>query len=772
MPVLLAAVSAVFAPTLAVAAEGPSHAPSEVIFLCEIIALLVCGRLMGELMQRIGQPAVMGQLIAGIVLGPSVLGALWPEGQQALFPADPSQRAMLDALAQLGILLLLLLTGMETDLSVVRHSRRAAFSISICGIALPFLCGFILGELLPDAMLPDPGKRLITTLFLGVALSISSVKMVAMIVREVGFLRRTVGQVIIAAAIIDDTIGWIIMSVVFGLALHGAIDLASLARSLVGTTIFLVVSFTIGRRLVFWAIRWVNDRFISELPVITAILVITGAMALTTNAIGVHTVLGAFIAGILVGQSPILTRHIDEQLRGLIVALFMPIFFGLAGLSTNLGVLANPDLLLLTVGLIAIASLGKFGGAFLGGRFGGMNWAESLALGCGMNARGSTEVIIATIGLSMGVLNEDLFTAIVAMAVVTTMSMPPLLRWALGRLPLTPDEADRLKREEFEAAGFVPKIERMLVAVDASPSGQFASRLAGLLAGARQMATTVIHFDYEPAGSLGDGASQAERTMTVVKENAGEGAEAGSPEPGSTPAAITSRVDKPDQETIAAEAKKGYGFLVIGREPASEGDTFHEQITRSAAEFGGPFAIAIARGIDRQESVGQRLNILVPVTGTPVSRHGAEFAITLAQASRGSVTALHVTEGPRAPSSWQRQFGSSLAPISSADAIIREIVRLGDPYGVDVKGAVRSRGTAQEAIVRQLKSGNHNLLVMGVSPRPGAQLSFGPVPATLLKEAECSVLFIVSELPTSVPEPSETPAAPTRSKRRAAAARS
>ena len=115
-----------------------------------------------------------------------------------------------------------------------------------------------------------------------------------------------------------------------------------------------------------------------------------------------------------------------------------------------------------------------------------MSWAESLALGCGMNARGSTEVVVATIGLSMGVLNQALFTTIVAMAVVTTMSMPPLLRWALGRLPLTPEEADRLKREEFEAAGFIPKIERMLVAVDASPSGQFASRLAGLLAGARR----------------------------------------------------------------------------------------------------------------------------------------------------------------------------------------------------------------------------------------------------------------------------------------------
>ena len=205
----------------AFAADNPSRGPSEVIFLVQVIALLVCGRLLGELMERIGQPPVMGQLIAGILLGPSVLGALWPALQHTLFPTSPDQKAMLDAVAQLGILLLLLLTGMETDLMVVRRSRGTAFSVSIAGIVVPFLCGVLLGELLPEAILPNPEKRLITSLFLGTALSISSVKIVAMVVREVGFLRRTVGQVIVAAAIIDDTIGWIIVSVIFGLALHG-----------------------------------------------------------------------------------------------------------------------------------------------------------------------------------------------------------------------------------------------------------------------------------------------------------------------------------------------------------------------------------------------------------------------------------------------------------------------------------------------------------------------------------------------------------------------
>jgi Kef-type K+ transport system membrane component KefB/nucleotide-binding universal stress UspA family protein len=674
MTVLLVAVSCWLLPALALAADGQSSGPSVLIFIAQLIALLFCGRLMGELMQRIGQPAVMGQLIAGILLGPSVLGALSPQIEYLLFPAKPEQKAMIDAVAQLGIVLLLLLTGMETDLWVVRRSRRTAFSVSIAGVVVPFLLGVSIGELLPNSLLPDPGKRFVTALFIGTALSVSSVKIVAMIVSELGFLRRHVGQVMIAAAIIDDTIGWIIISIVLGLARNRTIDPLSLARSLIGTAIFLILSFTVGRRAVFRIIRWANDRLSSDFAVITAILVVTGTMALVTSAIGVQTVLGAFIAGVLIGQSPILTRHIDEQLRGLIVALFMPVFFGMAGLATDLTVLADPKLLYLTMGLIAIASFGKFSGAFLGGKLSGMTGREALALGSGMNARGSTEVIVASIGLSMGVLNQNLFTTIVAMAVVTTMSMPPLLRWALARLPITPDEALRLEREELEERGFVSKSERLLVAVDASPSGLLVSRLGGLLAGARGIPTTVIHFDYETESRPYEGALQAERTKTVVKENAKSAKELQS-EPVDR-VEITNRVEEPSEETIGIEAKKGYGLIFIGREPASEGDSFHEQITRTAVEFAGPFAIAIARGAHRRETMGDRFNILVPVTGTAASRRGAEVAIAIAQASRASLTALHVADGRQPSSSWRWRVGAAIAPATGGDVIIREIVRM------------------------------------------------------------------------------------------------
>src|SRR6185295_7833675 len=164
--------------TVAEAAGEKSAKPSEFIFVVQIALLIAVGRGLGEIMQRIGQPSVIGELLGGLLLGPSLFGWLWPEAQSAIFPQTPEQKAMIDGVAQFGILLLLLLTGMETDLKLVRKVGRAAITISIAGIVVPFLCGFGLGQFLPESLLPHPEARLVASLFLGTALSISSVKIV------------------------------------------------------------------------------------------------------------------------------------------------------------------------------------------------------------------------------------------------------------------------------------------------------------------------------------------------------------------------------------------------------------------------------------------------------------------------------------------------------------------------------------------------------------------------------------------------------------------
>ncbi|HTQ14542.1 MAG TPA: cation:proton antiporter [Rhizomicrobium sp.] len=735
---VMAAAAAMFGlagPAAAAGAAAPLPPTGEAAFVAEIVLLLAAGRLLGEAMVRLGQPSVMGMLLAGILLGHSVLGALWPGAERFLFPSAPAQKAMIDGLSKLGILLLLLLTGMETDLKLVRKVGRAAVTVSLAGIAVPFALGFALGEFVPQSILPDAGHRLVTALFLGTALSISSIKIVAMVVREMNFMRRNLGQIIVASAILEDSIGWIIVAVTLGIAESGAPGLASIARIAAGIAAFLVLSLTFGRRIVFALIRWANDTFESEFAVVTTILVIMGSMALITSAIGVQSVLGAFVAGVLVGESPILTRHIDEQLRGVITALFMPVFFGLSGISADLTVLRDPAMLLLTLGLIVIASLGKFSGAFLGGKLGGLRNGEALALGCGMNARGSTEVIVASIGLSMGALTQNLFTMIVTMALVTTTAMPPMLRRALARLPLGKSEKERLEREALDEKGFIPKLERVLLAVDDSAAGKIAARIAGAVAGSRGMPIGIV----EIAKSARKADAAGEGHERVIKDSAKESAAA---------AAETAEEEKPRKVDISREvkgrtpgdkvaeaARKGFGLMFLGtagsRNRAGE---ISPRLSRIAGDFDGPLAVLVCEDCPAAEFLDGGARILVPVNGTDVSRRGAETAFVLARACGAGATALYV--------SAENGGGRSGAARRNAEAVLKDIVRLAARYDLDIQTAVASDRAAGRPIARVAPK--HDLIVMGVNKRPGEVLFFGNTAAALMRDWTGPILFVAS----------------------------
>ena len=714
-------------PALAAAVSGSGKA--EGIFILEVILLLVAGRGLGELMVRVGQPAIMGQLLAGILLGPSLFGLLLPGAQKFAFPSAPEQQAMINAVSQLGILMLLLLTGMETDLKLVRKVGRAATAISATGIFMPFALGFALGQFLPESILPQGHGRLIPSLFLGTALSISSVKIVATIIREMNFMRRDVGQVIVASAIIEDTIGWIIIAITFGIAGHGSLDLKTLGLQVGGVAAFLIFSFTLGRRIVFLLIRWANDTFRSEFPVITMILVIMGVMAEMTQLLGVHTVLGAFVAGILIGESPILTEHVENQLRGLITALFMPVFFGLAGLTADLTILKDWHLALLTGGLVLIASLGKFTGAFIGGRIGGLKFKQSVAVGSAMNARGSTEVIVASIGLGMGALSQNMYTMIVTMAVITTMIMPPMLRRALNALPLGDDEKKRVEREALDEKGFVTKLERLLLAVDDSRSGKFAARLAGLIAGAKGMPITIVRLGggEEPK----DGASRqvkdgARKSQAVAQSDEAE------TDPEKVP--ITSRVEKAaDENAVAEEARKGFDIMLIGLRQTHDAEgNFGAEVTRLTKDFTGALALLATPKEASLPALNGRLRVLVPVNGTPAARNAAEVAFAVARPLDARVTTLYVT-----------QQGVTARTRAQEEAVLKDIAELGERYDVAPRTALHSTGAADIAILKRAQ-GTFDLIVMGVSRRPGDDLFFGNTANTVLTKWKGPILFVAS----------------------------
>lgn len=745
---LAVAASLISSSVLATPARQVGNAISgttEVIFVAQIALLLLFGRGLGEIMQKFGQPSVIGQLLAGLLLGPSLFGWMFPAAHHLLFPDNAAQKSLIAGISNIGVMLLLLLTGMETDVKLVRRVGTPALSVAAAGVTVPFLCGFALGWFLPAFLLPDPNRRLIVALFLGTALSISSIKIVAMIVREANFMRRNLGQIIVASAIIEDTVGWVIVSLTLGIAGSSGISLASFARPVLGTAAFLILSYVIGRRLVYRLIRFVNDNFVSEYSVVTAILIVMAIFALITQAIGVNVVLGAFVAGVLVGGSPILTRHIQDQLRGLITAFMMPIFFGLSGLSADLTVLKSPALAAFTVALVALASLGKFGGAFAGGRISGLSGHESLALGCAMNARGSTEVIVASIGLAMGVLSENLYTTILTMAVVTTMAMPPLLRWSLARLPLGKEERLRLEREALDERGFVSRFERLLIAADESANGKLATRFAGVIAGQRGLPITVLRLP-ERISPLPQGAE--EKLEAVATEGVKEGRRAAAehnngesrPEAADVLARVeTERVDR----AVAKESRKGYDLLFVGVEKMHNADgSFSSSVDRAVSGFDGPVALVLA-GRQHESLSGGGFNVLVPVNGTEPSRRGAEIALALSPADTSRVTALQVAERAAVAGAGRPRRGR--APRKRERALLEDLSALARRYGHgEMRSALHTRESPEIAILEEARIAGADLIVVGAARRTGEMFYLGQTVANVLAKWDGALLLLAS----------------------------
>ena len=720
---------------------NPDHTPA--IFAAELILLLFTGRLLGEGMNRMGQPAIFGQLLAGIVLGPSVFGAFLPDLRQTIFPGTPALKSMIDALSQIGILLLLLLAGMETNFSLLSRKRRAVISTSLFGIAVPFVCGVALAYQLPAKLIPSSGALLVTALFLGTALSISSVKIVAMVLMEVGAIRRDLGQLMLATAILDDTIAWVIIAVISGIAAYGTVSLSNVFISVGGTLLFLALSLTFGRRAVAHIIRWTNDNLTIEVPVITAIILVMLVMALTTELIGVHTALGAFVAGMLVAQSPILTEHIEGELRGFILAFFSPIFFAVAGLGMDLRTLMDPSLLGVTLAIILVATVGKFLGALAGGRVGGLSGRESLALATGLNARGSTEVIIASIGLSIGVLSNQLYTMIVAMAVVTTLAMPPTLRWMLARVPIGEDEAKRLEKEAAEETEAVPKMERALVYLDNSPNAALAAQLAGAFAAGQQVVTTVMQVPPVPGKDLvtlpmlghGNVTSAAGSVLELELAAPQNGAAAAPPRMSLDELIHAKSPDTPD--AIEKELTKGYSIAFAGFEvPVSDtAQRFDPLVVSLIAAFDGPVAITL-NGSHSNVTPGRALSILVPTGGTSPARLATEVALALAKATKGALTVLHVFDPDEDTDMLRgraRRLGAS---------VLLDARRLGKRSGVHVEVLTAVHSKAEVAIRRTASTGQYDLVVLGSSLHLGDKKYLGRRSAALVQAVKVPILLI------------------------------
>ena len=396
--------------------------------LIQLAVMLVMGRVFAEIARRLKQPAVVGEIIAGIIIGPTMMGMIQPGWFEALFPVGGASGVVLAGMVQVAVVMLLFIGGLEVDLHIVLQQGRASIVTSFFGIIIPFALGFTFPYFFPEFFgIADKEARLIFALFMGTAMAITALPVIVRILMDLNMFKTRMGLLVVSSAMIDDTVGWLIFSVILSMIGKGS-DMP-LINTIFLTLAFTAVMLTIGRGLINRVLPWINKKLAWPGGILSLSLALCFLGASFTEYIGIHAVFGAFIVGVSLGDSEHFSERAKEIVHQFINNIFAPLFFVSIGLRVNF--VTNFDLGL-TLIIIAIAFAGKIIGSGLGTKLGGFTWRESLAAGFGMNARGAMEIILGLVALENGLINEKVFVSLVIMALVTSMSSGPLMKWALG----------------------------------------------------------------------------------------------------------------------------------------------------------------------------------------------------------------------------------------------------------------------------------------------------------------------------------------------------
>jgi Kef-type K+ transport system membrane component KefB/nucleotide-binding universal stress UspA family protein len=710
----------------------PGH--SVMLLLIELALLVGAARIGAEIAKRIGLPSVVGEMTGGIILGPTVLGHYFPGAFAAIFPPNAEQFHLLDGFSAVGMCLLLLLTGLETDLRLLRNLGRAAFIASVMGMALPFAMGFGLGYVTPADYLTDPSHRILFSLFLATAMSISAMPVIAKILIDLDLTKRNIGLVILSAGVVDDTVGWLILSLIAGAATHGVVHFAGL-----GLTVASLVAFLLGAAFILYpilrvAIRVATERFKANDSDLVVIIVATLLCGALTEKIGVHPVFGAFVVGTVLHQVPRLRKETIARLESFTFGVLAPIFFGIVGLRVNLWALGGGKMLAL---VITVACLGKLVGCSLGAYWGGLRFWEAASIAVAMNARGAMEIVLATIGLSLGILTPQMFSIIVMVAIFTSFLAPVGLRLTMPRVRMTEEEARRILASESTGA-FNPGEVRVLLATSGGPNALAAAPLAFGLAKKSSAAVKIIHVEEQhswwrralpplrrraPTGV----SDQFERMRVLAAEKTPEIAHVRGP-------AIA--------PAICLEAERGCDLIVIGSgEGPSIGGPVAEQVVG-----GAPCHVAILKA---PADAGEYRNLLVPVDGSVGSRLAVELALRYAESTGADLTLAVLTE--RRPQAAAYADMSGTHPLVDAPATSdEELARISVVFRASaVKPSIihlafdpRSSPVAQE-----VEKGQYDLVVLGTENRAVQhRLFFGYENERLIRAARVPVLVVVPHL--------------------------
>jgi len=394
--------------------------------LLQIIAIVAAARLMGALFRRIGQPPVIGEIVAGIVLGPSLFGALAPRAFSFLFA--PESIGLLKLFAEIGVLLFLFAVGLDLDVDHIRNRAQAALFVSHVSIVVPYFLGVALALLLYAEFAPAGVSFLAFALFMGIAMSITAFPVLVRILRERGLSTTLLGTTAITCAAVDDVTAWGLLAIVVAIA--GAGGLGGAALTLVLTLVFIAAMLLVVGP---WLTRSLAGSVGREEPgkgAIAFVLVFLLASALTTELIGIHALFGAFLAGVVMPRDRRFRAFLSARLEEFSSVFLLPLFFAFTGLRTRIGLLDDARSWVICGLVILVATLGKLGGTMAAARMTGSAWADAFALGALMNTRGLMELIALNVGYELGILSPRIFAIMVLMAIVTTFATGPLLSLA------------------------------------------------------------------------------------------------------------------------------------------------------------------------------------------------------------------------------------------------------------------------------------------------------------------------------------------------------
>jgi Kef-type K+ transport system membrane component KefB len=398
------------------------------ILLLQVIAILLSARIVGALLRKAGQPSVIGEMIVGILLGPSLLGVLWPSAMTFLFP--PQSLDALGLLSQVGLVIFMFVVGMELDVEHLLGKGHAVLLVSHVSILVPFLLGTVFSLIIYSYAAPPNINFTAFALFISVAMSITAFPVLARILKERNMSSSSLGNTALACAAVNDVTAWCLLTVVIAISkasgLGGAVWVIFLTIIFTGLMLFVVKG-----QLKRIAHSYSKDA-LGHNSLVTVVLIFTFVCALCTEVIGIHALFGAFLAGVVMPARAGMRKFLTERVGVFATGFLLPLFFAFTGLRTQIGLLNDWTSWLMCAGVIVLAVAGKLGGSMLAARWTEMNWRDSFSLGALMNTRGLIELIVLNIGYDLGILSPRIFSMMVCMALVTTCMASPLIGW-VGR---------------------------------------------------------------------------------------------------------------------------------------------------------------------------------------------------------------------------------------------------------------------------------------------------------------------------------------------------